>query len=363
MKRSALALVMVALVALPSFAAETMISNYNVKLYGFLLGEFQYDNHGNTGEELMIYANSSRTTASDFRAVAEGTRVGVNISDTGRMSAKIEADFGGTNNANQVHLRLRHAYVSHKIGSRSELLVGQTWNLTPLEFSSIANNIVMGYSGAIWGRSPQIRFSSRLADNFNVAIAVTRPTRYPVDNNGTASSRPAYQAMMTAKIAKATLSVGGVLGRWSNLVGNVEQTGNVDLVCAGFNLPVSIVTLNGQYWSGRNLDDYLGGCGNMGYDGREVRAHGGFGNVRITPQPRLWFNAGYGVDDPDDEFLANGNIVQNTTVYGNVNYKLFTNFTVTAEYAEMQTEYKVATPMLPDVRTNQRYSLVTKFDF
>ncbi|HUT85937.1 MAG TPA: hypothetical protein VMW66_03775, partial [Elusimicrobiales bacterium] len=85
--------------------------------------------------------------------------------------------------------------------------------------------------------------------------------------------------------------------------------------------------------------------GNMGYGGNEVKATGGFANLKIKPWKNAWFNIMAGVDDPEDDNLAIGEIIKNEKGSANVYYSWVDGKVITSlEVGVMNTYYKTAGP-------------------
>src|SRR3989339_225525 len=332
-------LVLTVCFAFPLKAQETVTSKYKVNFYGHIKSDVSYDAHGVTGDDYMQYVASKNDVERDFRASARGTRFGFDITDGDNVSAKIETDFlglsesaGGTAGAT-TDLRLRHAYVTLK-ADRFEFLAGQAWHLLPLEFSGTNNEFAMGYSGTLWYRAPQLRVTFKHNENLTYAAAIVRPTRKLTDSEGTSSGLPQAQAQVQLKVGKAKFTLMGAAGQWRNAT--TYQKGNVRLMDLGYNVPItSILTINGQIWTGQNLYDFLGGIGNMGYGGDVVKASGGFANLLIKPTSRLFYNVAYGIDDPlNDKIAASATAkTRNSTMLANINYVVYDKVTVAFETA------------------------------
>ncbi|TLU53719.1 MAG: hypothetical protein FDX02_06175, partial [Chlorobium sp.] len=103
----------------------------------------------------------------------------------------------------------------------------------------------------------------------------------------------------------------------------------------------------GEYFTGSNLDDYLGGIGQgvnstVTTDPREIRAQGGWGALRYTINPETSVSLGAGIDDPKDNDLATGARSQNQTIFANVITKITANFILGLQLSEWKTDYKGA---------------------
>jgi hypothetical protein len=333
-------------------------------MYGYVKTDAIYDNHAVGSSEFLRYTTSASPSDEDFRLSVRSTRLGFDVDAGDGLTGKVEGDLLGHVNTTSTSPRLRHAFIQAK-RDRWTFLAGQTWHLTPLEMPDITNDYFMGNAGALWMRVPQLRVSRTFADSGKASFAVTRPTTRQEDDAGTAAGRPGVEASVESKVGAATLTLSGALGRIKNTAGN-NETGSVELVDLGFKVPLGGgVTLNGQLWTGRNLADFLGGIGQVGYGTSTVRASGGFADLRVQASPELWFNAIYGMDDPHDAPLPDGSPVRNQTWLANVN-RMFLDKRVTAtfEVAYNLTDYKLVRGVGGrDKRSAMHYQLAFKFPF
>ncbi len=197
-----------------------------------------------------------------------------------------------------------------------------------------------GYSGALWYRVPQARFSYSLNKKTNFALAVTRPQR---DNaigitkkEGVASGQPGLEAKMSTKIGGAKFVLSGALGAWENDAGGT--TADVELLALGYSFPVmDVCTISGQAWTGQNLKDFLGSPG-MGYEDNAVEAKGGFIDVSAPVTPGITLSAGHGISDPDEEASTEETFDKNSTSYATVGFKLFEKISTKVTYAKNKTD-------------------------
>lgn len=348
-------------------AQESAVSKYSVKFYGHIKSDFMYDKHGVSADDYMKYVASERNLDRDYRSSARGTRFGLDITDGDKVTGKIETDFLGLSESvggsagTTADLRIRHAWVSMKAG-KWDILAGQTWHLLPLEFSGTSNEFAMGYSGVLWYRAPQLRATYKASDRMTFAVAAVRPTIKLTDSEGTASGMPQAQAQVQLKAGKAKFTLMGAYGKWRNTT--TLATGEVQLLDLGYNIPLgSMLTLNGQLWTGQNLADFLGGIGNMGYGGDEVKASGGFANLLIKPEGRYSYNLAYGVDNPSDSRIAASATAKtkNTTMMANAVCQVYEKVSVTLEASKQVTEYKLPTGYTE--LDNMHYQLSFKFPF
>ncbi|OGR44621.1 MAG: hypothetical protein A2X35_04755 [Elusimicrobia bacterium GWA2_61_42] len=366
MRKSVLSVILTlaALCPLTAAAQESATSKYKVNFYGHIKTDVTLDTHGMSGDDYSYYVASDKDAEQDFRISARGTRFGFDVTDGDKVSAKIETDFlglsesvGGTAGST-TDLRLRHAYLTLKAG-KFEILAGQTWHLTPLEFSGTNNEFAMGYSGVLWMRAPQLRATYKHSDKLAFAAAAVRPTRKLTDAEGTASGAPQMQAQAQLKLGKAKLTLMGAYGVWKK---TTHERGEVKLVDLGYNVPLlDGLTLNGQLWTGQNLYDFLGGIGQNQYGNASVKASGGFANLNIKPAGRFSYNLAYGIDNPVNSKLAAASKTRNVTALANVNWLCYDKVTVTFEAAKQVTEYKLTSGY--EEIDNLHYQLSMKFPF
>lgn len=352
---------------LTAAAQETATSKYKVNFYGHIKTDVILDTHGMAGDDYSYYVASDKDAEQDFRVSARGSRFGLDITDGDKVGGKIEADFLGLSEANAgqaagstTDLRLRHAYMTVKSG-KYELLAGQSWMLTPLEFAGTNNEFAMGYSGVLWMRAPQLRLTHKCSDKLTAAVAAVRPTRKLTDAEGTASGAPQGQLQMQYKLGKAKLTLMGAYGVWKKAT---HEKTEVKLVDLGFNVPLMDgLVMNGQLWTGQNLYDFLGGIGQNQYGTSAVKASGGFVNFNVKPAGRFSYNLAYGLDNPVDTKLAAAATAKtrNATALANINWLCYDKVTVTFEAAKQMTEYKLATGK--DEIDNLHYQLSMKFPF
>jgi hypothetical protein len=341
-------------------AAAEVNSKLNMDIYGFVKTDFIYSDHGTTTNEYRTYAASGRKDSA-FRASARGTRFGVNLSSGAHVSGKIEADFYGltdslTGTPGLVSdLRLRHAYVTVKTG-KSEILAGQTYYPITADIPETLNDYMLGNSGNLYYRAPQLRYTYSPIKKLRLIAAVVRPTSKLTDAEGTHSSLPGVQGKVEGELGKVKLSLAGAAGVWKSTV--TQQTGDVSAVVAAFNVPLAPFTIYGEVWTGRNLYDFQGDIGNSGYGDKAVPVKGGYLDLKYKRSETLWFNLVYGVDDPDNSRVLAKGKTRNSTLFANAIVRLYDSVETGLEVSSLNTEYKD----LPD-RSSMNYQLTVKLLF
>ena len=349
MKKTLIAAALISIAA----AAAKCDDSFSAKFYGTIKTDMQYVDGNSSSNEYAVYSLPGAPN-STFRSSAKATRIGVNLADTGLdMKATIEADFLGLTEAgagqtagSTSDLRIRHAFVTKSLGSFS-VLAGQTWSLMSNELPDTVQDYYLGYSGALWGRATQIRGTYKMNDMFTFIVAAARPTKALTDANGDYSGLPGAQAQIAAAYGKSKVSLTGVWERQENTTNVKADTYLADL---GFETGYGPLSLNGQAWMGRNVDDFLGGASNSSasniFNPRGgIRAMGGFADLKYKPVDKFYINLIAGMDKPmDSDVIATAsttstsNRLQNGTIEANINY-VYSKVITTLEAAHNETEY------------------------
>ena len=108
-------------------------------------------------------------------------------------------------------------------------------------------------------------------------------------------------------------------------------------------LPVlNWLTLQGELFTGENLDGYFGGIG-QGVNTttlEEIGSKGGWIAASLGPWSRWAFNVGAGVDDVDADDVDAGARTLNSSVFGNVIYSWNKHAQAGFELSRWNTDYK-----------------------
>ena len=101
----------------------------------------------------------------------------------------------------------------------------------------------------------------------------------------------------------------------------------------------------------------------MGYDKAEVRASGGFANLKIKPWDKVWFNAAYGLDKPVKDGVVAGATgrYENKIFMANIYYQVFSDFLVSFETSQLTTKYKLTA--CDDIRQSMHFQASVKYTF
>ncbi|MFR9621133.1 MAG: hypothetical protein SNH63_07970 [Rikenellaceae bacterium] len=235
-------------------AAVAQESSYNYDFYGFVRGDFYYNNRANVAavnELFYLYPldesfdalgeDLNETSSSSFYSFV--TRLGLDVQGpnvgSAVASAKVEVDFGGYGNYNTL-LRIRQAYLNLAWKSGNALLVGQTWH--PL-FGSVMPSIANLSTGSPFqpfNRSPMVRYQYGSACGVKLTAAAIYQLQYTSSGENGSSNEYLAHSCIPELYVGADYSTGGLL------VG-----GGVDLL----NLtPRTQSTYNGATYK---VDEYL----------------------------------------------------------------------------------------------------------
>ncbi len=355
----------------PNPVTLSTTSGAKVQLYGFARFDASYDTNPISPGNIALWAlPENGRNDSEWNLTAGATRIGMNISgpDTERMklTGNIEFDFlTSVSTENNQTPRLRHGYVkAYWPASDFSMLAGQTWDLVSSLIPFVDDPALMWDAGNIGARHPQIRFTKGFATGNNgrleLAVAASRTIG---EKNGSLQNdtgkdaaipsiqgRVAFSKPLIVSNQPATIALSGHYGQeeWdTNSTGNYKTLDswscNLEL-----SMPLSEkVLFAGEYFTGSNLDDYLGGIGQgvnsaVATDPREIRAQGGWGALKYTLNPVTSFSFGAGIDDPNDNDLAASVRSRNQTIFANVVTRITPNFILGFQLSDWKTDYKNA---------------------
>ena len=348
-----------------SAAAEEYLQvKLPVELYGFIKLDAAYDSARTDGGNYTRWVLSEAKDENDnqMNITANQSRFGLNwkganLDDT-KVTGKVEFDFygGGAENKSQPMMRLAYMQIDWATTGWS-LLAGQTVDIiSPL--SPMTNSYTVNWwAGNIGYRRPQVRVTKRIVfDNksaITAAVGATRNIGHDTDfdpgDTGEDSGQPAFAGRVAygMPLAGEKQAEIGLSGHWGeeeidiNDAGDYEKidswSGNVDV-----SIPLSsMLSVNGEFFIGADLDAYLGGIG-QGYNAATmsaVRSRGGWGAVTLGPCGKWTFNLGHSVDDPLDRDLETGGRAKNTTIFGNSFYQLNEAIQIVLELSYWETKY------------------------
>ena len=325
-----------------SSGLNAIVSKLKIKLYGKVKADASYDQSATSIGGYARWLDAGGDGDGQFNMTARETRLGLMIegpeSDTVKTSGRVEVDFYSGGVENGATPRMRHAYVNVDwLSQGTSILVGQTSDVISPLVPSTVNYTVAWWTGDIGYRRTQVRvtkgFDVSEDANLLLQVAATRSI------GGEAAGRPGDQgraAMTFPALAgkKATIGIGALSAPEA---AGTDATGTaIDLV-----LPLGErTTLKSEFYTGENLDAYLGGIG-QGVNGtEEIDSSGFWAAVSHKLDDKNTINVGFASDDPDEDDLAAGGRDSNSRLWANIFHSLNSSTMVGFEIAQNETEYK-----------------------
>lgn len=341
----------------------------DVTPYGYIKLDASFDsaltNDGNFVYTVEKYDEGEEQ--SEFNMTAKQTRVGLKFkgggSDALDLSGVVEFDFYGSASENKPNPMLRKAYMIWKT-EHVDILAGQTSDVISPIVPTTLNYIVLWKSGDIGYRRPQIRLAKVVevggGSQMGFEVAATR-SMGSQPGGGESVGAPAFQGRISFAIEimgyPAAVGVSGLAGReqaaWTDSLGStIERELDQSVIAVDVALPIGhMVSLKGQYFTGKNLTHYLGGVGQgiavvpsdsaRDYEITEIEASGWWAQLTFKPVSDWQFNVGAGMDDPEipEDDVAGNQYEKNTTYYGNAIWSVAPAASIGAEYSMFETEY------------------------
>lgn len=269
---------------------------------------------------------------SHFNMTARQTRLGFTASTKSggaTLNARWESDFyGGAGAAaeNRNALQVRHAYVDVVWPSGWSILAGQASDvMSPLAPATL-NYIVAWWGGNLGYRRPQLRVTRRFKMEggkelrFEGAASRTIGDEFVAadpGDTGADSGQPSLQGLMGLTLPASGRSLGvGVYGHHGRENLHEELGGDPeDLISSSVGMYLTLplgarATLNGEAWTGTNMDDYMGGIAQgirvAGTAANAISAKGGWAELALRSAGGTQVNFGYAVDDPEDADMGKG---------------------------------------------------------
>ena len=359
-----------------------MRAKYPVELYGFFKTDAAYMTaRTNDAGNYARWVESEETNKDDdqFSLTARESRFGLMFQGPGlesmKTSGRVEVDFYEGGAENKARPMMRHAYLQLDWPKSGwSVLAGQTSDTnSPLVPDSL-NYTVGWWVGNIGYRRPQIRVakSCDIGKGFQVlsqvAIARTIGRNGPFNgvtsdsvtgsDTGKDSGFPTVQARyaVTFPLFAGKKSTFGVSGHYGQEEYDKDNTGNnthFTSWSAGADILIPIadwLTFKGEFWTGEDLDQYLGGVGQgvvieTTDEGTYIRdwsvaSMGGWGNLVLGPWNRWRFSVGYSVDNPDDDDVLTKGRKWNNAYWGQTSYDINEAVRLGVELSWWETEYR-----------------------
>jgi len=359
----------VAVVAVLLVAVASAHAGVEVKPYGYIKLDASFDsaltNDGNFAYIVLPYVGGEEQ--SEFNMTAKQTRLGLKMKGGGTdemdLSGVIEFDFYGSGGENKSSPMLRKAYMVWKT-EHVDILAGQTSDVISPIVPTTLNYIVLWKSGDIGYRRPQVRLSKMIpvggGSRLDVEVAATR-SMGAVAGGGERVGAPAFQGRFSfgTEIGgyPAVIGVSTLMGKeeitYADSLANLTVCElDQSVVAVDVTLPLGhMFSVKGQYFTGKNLGQYLGGVGqsfaDVPVEGSrntelvEIESSGWWAQLTAKPSKGWAVNVGAGTDDPEipEGDMAGNKYEKNTTYYGNVLWTVAPAATIGAEYAMIETEY------------------------
>ena len=386
--------------------------------YGMIVTNVVFDSGtvGPTGESPVFASPGSNigeglATDGQFLISARQTRFGlkgaVQITERVDIKGMMEVDFFGLHENEgptsviQPGVRLRLAKLD--VGdARFRFIAGQDWSVvTPRLPTSLSHMVVAAhtFSGAVWGRLPQVTFvfrqpvgasDSALGDPaFKLQISAARNfsgdgfgggiTRFDKPDPGTLGMLPVAQARVSFESKLFTFGVAGHIGRETYQVARLDADGALTTVddhvptwmaTADLQIASKWVWLNAQGYYGHNINGMLSGQGvrkdawaadmidpadpRVGETRDVVELPGGGGWAEIGARlgtEKVSLVASGGADVGDEDLVAVGGRWLNIGVLGGLIYAPLPQFDMSLEYQRIMSFYRGQTTDAPTTQT------------
>lgn len=352
-----------------------------VKPYGYIKFDIVRDSARTSFGDSAFWVRPASEAGGNKPEIVLGvreSRIGLNLSSQEhngiKVSGKIEGDFLEEIATTGKYLpRLRLAYLELAFGDGWSVVLGQDWdahvNIWPITIDAAW----LGNVGHLYSRRPQVRINNllKLGDSTQVlakaGAALGRSQDVDADGqqDGDAAAYPQVQANITFQSKFftdkfSTLTLSGVYAKETLGTGTGAGTYESYVVAGGINLALTKeLTLQGEAWTGKNVDAYLGGIG-QGInitEKKSIRAFGAWAQAVYAPDRQWSVGAGYGTDDPNNDDLSGNARTLNRRVFGNVSFKPTDAVTLAAEYSRLTTDYRTEGAFSNDrVQLGARYS-------
>jgi len=256
------------------------------------------------------------------------------------LTGDVEMDFyGESDNANNLVPRLRLAFLKYSPNnSKSSITIGQDWN--PI-MSLLSDNIdfaIMGYTGNLWQRIPQITVRHNFSENVEGLLTVMRFERGLSNCCGNTQTRPTNSGDLGGGSGSTNSFNDPVqipyFGTRFAYNGTGDMAGTMVAVNASYRWYRSAPTSNPLFQSGKDINSYLVGVeavrqvtkqlkfmGELAFGqalgnewfrwnqdlnrltGNPVRTMTFWTQLSYAPSRAYTFLAGYGIDNPLDSDL------------------------------------------------------------
>lgn len=384
----------------PKAEKPAIRANYDTEFYGYVKFDAAYDTNrmapGNFSQ-WVLQPGALNKKDGQFTTTARQTRFGVNIKgpDTfkgAKTTANLEADFYGTGGATEAKptLRLRHAWMQFEWPELDlKLKAGNTSDIvSPLNPATV-DFVVRWWAGNPGERHPQIGLTKGFkiddAHRFDLTVGASRTqgntntTVAGFSDSGQESGQPTAQARLGYTFPgfhglPTVVGVSALHGKdeFDTAANDVAMRFKSRGVFADLSLPLhKLWKVSGEWFRGKNLDDYNAGIGQgmlmrvlptapgsvaANYvngavpaavgaynilDIEEITTRGGWIQLNYNPPGPFDYNVGYSRDRVSTDRLAfrNSDRKGNHAAWANLFYDIGKNSQFALEYSRWLTDY------------------------
>jgi len=352
--------------------AENVWSKYNMRLYGRIKVDLNYDTAEFEDRDDMRCVSAPPNDNDSTNFNPRDSRFGFEASHTeGDWIGKgrFEIDFYGTTNGSNLIPRMRLGYVKlSNNNSDTSIVVGQDW--TPVAQLNTANidfgNLTA--AGNLWWRVPQVTVRQGLGDDVELLVSATRHRR-------TSSSEGDRMPWALGRVAydMSFLGEGNMIALGGGWRPDTISGTDIDrwLVALELKLSSGPVVFKFEPWWGEAIGSTFRRSDmdvNTKVDKpKEIQAEGFFADLTLKATDKLSFSVGYGIDNPDNDDMSGMNLetsndcdhqfTKNSHSFVNTYYNLIKGLKVGAEIMYVETERFVTTD------TGLRYTLSMFYKF
>ncbi len=273
------------------------------------------------------------------------------------LQVRVETDFYSTDQANLITPRLRLAYIQYRRHG-TQATFGMDWVPVASLLPDILDFSIMGYTGNLWQRIPQVTVRQEFGQRWEVLGTVMR-----FERGFTLQPKPFVSDPFTDPVRMPYLGTRVAYQKWGE--GNAGlfaisaayrrfehpvtlRTVKSGLINAEWVVPLSPLVRSlrwsGKLGHGQGLGDEFFRFGQAFNGDRAIRTTVGWTQLGYYGLPRWAFAAGWGDDDPNDRDLSgisnnNLNYRRNQHLFVNVVHDLFENFKLGVEYQHLRTDW------------------------
>ncbi|HPD72629.1 MAG TPA: hypothetical protein PLL30_12705 [Candidatus Krumholzibacteria bacterium] len=324
--------------------AAEISSGTDLKFWGRAVFNVHYDT-AIQAQDFMSYLTDDQTEELNFNP--RDTRFGFAATQTEgdwTYGATLEIDFYGDNASNNLLPRLRLGYAEAKNAKGLTIRGGQDWIPVAQQNPGTIDFGIQSWSGDLWWRVPQFTVRYQSGDAEYLVSAMKHRISTDQEMQETMPWLLGRIGLCDAIGEGSLIAIGGGVRSanevvFSRIVEEETQISTADYssYLAALELKVPFgetgVVLTGEAYIGTGIGrEFV----HYGFDynpwhpdgAKEIESKGGFLSLMIPASPRIEINAGYGLDDPTDEDLAGiaAPYLENSSIFGNLKYKVTKNF-------------------------------------